>query len=110
MKRFFAAALALAVICAADETWAQSTFQTPAGNVNVQGAPIMCPTMSGNYVPCGSPGALPLPVTIASSGPVAPPGYPVNSIPITGNSTGTTGAVVGTLAARPGTTTYICGF
>ncbi len=43
------------------------------------------------------------PVTLASS-------YPANSIPITGNGTGTTGAVVGTLAALANKTTYICGF
>jgi hypothetical protein len=41
--------------------------------------------------------------------------YPVNSVttaptPITGNATGTTGAVVGTLAAAVSVTTYICGF
>ena len=36
-------------------------------------------------------------------------GVPTGAI-ITGNSTGTTGAVVGTLAARAGVTTYICGF
>jgi hypothetical protein len=35
--------------------------------------------------------------------------YPSGSTPITGNSTGTTGAVVGTLAATTGKTTYICG-
>ena len=35
--------------------------------------------------------------------------YPSGSTPITGNSTGTTGAVVGTLAAATGKTTYICG-
>lgn len=37
----------------------------------------------------------------------------INSSPgggITGNATGTTGAVVGTLAAAVGKTTYICGF
>lgn len=36
-------------------------------------------------------------------------GFPVNSIPITGNAQGTTGAVVGTLAAAAGRFTYICG-
>ena len=36
-------------------------------------------------------------------------GVPTGAI-ITGNATGTTGAVVGTLAARAGVTTYICGF
>jgi hypothetical protein len=35
---------------------------------------------------------------------------PCPSLTISGNSTGTTGAVVGTLAAAAGKTTYICGF
>lgn len=39
---------------------------------------------------------------------VAP--YPWGAIPEGGNATGTTGAVVGTLAASAGKTTYICGF
>lgn len=37
-------------------------------------------------------------------------GYPYGATPITGNGSGTTGAVVGTLAAVVGKTTYICGF
>ena len=37
-------------------------------------------------------------------------GYPSGAAAITGNATGTTGAVVGTLAAAVGKTTYICGF
>lgn len=41
--------------------------------------------------------------------------YPVNSVtttpaPITGNSTGSTGAVVGTLSGAANVTTFICGF
>src|SRR6516162_2548256 len=36
-------------------------------------------------------------------------GVPTGAI-ITGNAAGSTGAVVGTLAARVGVTTYICGF
>lgn len=36
--------------------------------------------------------------------------YPWGSIPIIGVGTGSTGAVVGTLAAAAGRTTYICGF
>src|SRR5215472_14503241 len=36
-------------------------------------------------------------------------GVPTGAI-ITGNAAGTTGAVVGTLAARSGVTSYICGF
>ena len=37
-------------------------------------------------------------------------GYPTAATPITGNASGTTGAVVGTLAAVANKTTYICGF
>lgn len=37
-------------------------------------------------------------------------GFPAASTPITGNGAGTTGAVVGTLAANATKTTYICGF
>ena len=45
----------------------------------------------------------PLPVTLNSAG------YPTGATAITGNSTGTTGAVVGTLAGVAAKTTYICG-
>lgn len=37
-------------------------------------------------------------------------GYPSGATAITGNGAGTTGAVVGTLAAAAAKTTYICGF
>jgi hypothetical protein len=37
-------------------------------------------------------------------------GYPTGATPIQGNATGTTGAVVGSLAGVAGKTTYICGF
>jgi len=46
----------------------------------------------------------PLPV----SGSLTP--YPIGGTVITGNATGTTGAVVGTLAGTSGKTTYIAGF
>ncbi len=46
--------------------------------------------------------ANPLPVSLSSQ-------YPTGSTAITGNATGTTGAVVGTLAGTSGKTTYICG-
>jgi hypothetical protein len=36
--------------------------------------------------------------------------YPTGAVAITGNSTGTTGAVVGSLGAIPNKTTWICGF
>jgi hypothetical protein len=44
------------------------------------------------------------PITLGSAG------YPAASTPIGGNASGTTGAVVGTLAANATKTTYICGF
>jgi hypothetical protein len=50
------------------------------------------------------------PVNVANPMPVSPVGYPIGTTPLTGNATGTTGAVVGTLAAASGKTTYICGF
>lgn len=44
------------------------------------------------------------PITLGSAG------FPAASTPISGNAAGTTGAVVGTLAANATKTTYICGF
>ena len=41
--------------------------------------------------------------------PVAPSAYPSGATAITGNASGTTGAVVGTLAAAANKFTYICG-
>jgi len=63
-----------------------------------------------------SPGIITLgPAAIASSVPIIPSSqYPGNNTaaaaPITGNATGSTGAVVGTLAAAASKTTFICGF
>jgi hypothetical protein len=63
---------------------------------------ICVPTGNGNS--CQEVTAKnPFPVATISS-------YPVGTIAITGNSSGTTGAVVGTLAATATATTYICGF
>lgn len=55
----------------------------------------------GKYRPCGGSRT---PVA------VAPTSYPAGATPATGIGTGTTGAVVGTLAAVALKTTYICGF
>jgi hypothetical protein len=56
----------------------------------------------------GAPGAdvvtVQSPITAGSAG------YPAASTPISGNATGTTSAVVGTLAGVANKTTYICGF
>ena len=110
MRRFVLAVAAIAALAAAPAR-AQTVFPTPQQNQNAPGMVNMCPTLNGVYVPCGQPGALPFPVTLVPGGPilVSKSVYPLNSTPITGNSTGTTGAVVGTLAAAPGRTTYICG-
>lgn len=40
--------------------------------------------------------------------PVAPANLPLGATAITGNGTGTTGAVVGTLTAKAGVTNYLC--
>lgn len=64
---------------------------------------IWCPT-SGvplGWVPCGNTGT---PVVVSLNS------LPVGATAITGNATGTTGAVVGTLAGVGAKTTYICGF
>lgn len=56
------------------------------------------------WVQCDSTGAIK--VTGATSGGA----FPAAATPISGNATGTTGAVVGTLAGAASKTTYICGF
>ena len=64
---------------------------------------IFCPTGSAapnDWAACTSGNTFP--VSLASQ-------YPTGSTPITGNATGTTGAVVGTLTAVAAKTTYICG-
>jgi hypothetical protein len=50
------------------------------------------------------------PVNSANPLPVSPNSYPAGSTPITGNGAGSTGAVVGTLAAAAAKLTYICEF
>jgi hypothetical protein len=118
--------LATAGILAAVPAWAQSAFPDPQGAQAVPGAVVMCLTAQGKAVPCPFSDLLPQPdvtlpfvgasadkkaqVVAISPNSGAPRQYPSNAIPITGNATGTTGAVVGTLAASPGRTTWICGF
>lgn len=101
MKRFFIALLAVLGISAA-RAQDMGTVVQSCGNVAQQYAvgstrPIQVDT-NGNLCIAGGGSA-------GSGG----GGYPANSIPITGNATGSTGAVVGTLAATPGRFTYICG-
>ncbi len=66
------------------------------------------PNSPGIIATGGATTALSVPVALNSQ-------YPVNSVTtaptaITGNATGSTGAVVGTLAAAASKTTFICGF
>lgn len=85
---------------------AQDRFPTQNPNVNAQGLVEMCLNTVGVAVPCTD--LTPRSVKIVAGLPNSP--YPVGSFPITGIATGTTGAVVGTLAAFPGRTTWLCGF
>ena len=107
MKRLLLALLALAL---ASPAFAQSFGET-AGGATVPGHANFCFTGATNadgslaVVPCNS--SNPLPVVVSSS---APGTAPVGVTMITGNSTGTTGAVTGTLAGVANKTTYICGF
>jgi hypothetical protein len=82
-------------------------FYTPGGG-GVNGALGMCLNTSNKAVPCSAANVVPTPVAF--------PPFPVNpatqvaAAPISGNATGTTGVVVGTLAGAATKTTYICGF
>ena len=117
MKRLALIALLLtAAPAAADQ------FQTPFGFA--PGAVQECSTSQGQQLPCpwsdlmpqvappGTPASPNQRATVVTISPNsgAPGQYPAGAIPITGNATGSTGAVVGTLAALAGKTTWICGF
>lgn len=105
MKRWIAALIGFAALVAAAPVWAQGTFPTQNPAVNVPGMVEMCLDQSGTARACDP--LVPRSVKVVSGIPTAP--YPAGSFPITGIGSGTTGAVVGTLAAAPGKTTYICG-
>jgi hypothetical protein len=92
VKKIALALLAFAALCA--QASAQTSYQA-AGGGTVPGAVQMCVNAAGAAVPCGD---------VNANG-----GYGT-ATPITGNATGSTGAVVGTLAAVSTKTTYICGF
>jgi hypothetical protein len=104
-------ALSLAMLASA---FAQSPntdtyFFTPGGG-GVNGSVGMCLNTANppRAVPCSNPGVAPNP-----TGQTPYPFNPVTAVqatPVTGNATGTTGAVVGTLAGAASKTTYICGF
>lgn len=108
MNRFAAALAGFAALVAANSAFAQINFPTQNPAITAPGVVNMCRGADGAARPCD--GLQPLPVTIAGGVAALSYPYPVGSFPITGNAAGTTGAVVGTLAAAPGRTTYICGF
>jgi len=93
-----------ALLAAVSLSWGQTTSCTGPTGANC--VPIVPYTASG-AVNSGNP------LQVANPSPVAGTlgaGYPPGATPITGNAAGTTGAVVGTLAAASGKFTYICGF
>jgi hypothetical protein len=81
------------------------TFLFLSGIPAANAAPLSAPcTQTGpSSVQCDPVNtANPLPVTVTP--------YATATVALTGNAAGTTGAVVGTLAAASAKTTYICGF
>lgn len=109
MRRYSLIA-ALAFALGAGPAAAQNTWPTPNGNVVVPGVVPMCFTLANNYVPCNSPGAVPLPVQVWNN-PLNPAVFtPANPQMISTGATGTTGAVTATLTPPAGKTVFICGF
>jgi hypothetical protein len=104
--KLFAAA-AVAALCL---SWPAAAAQDVSctGPTGANCVPVVNYTASG-VINAGNPLAV-------SSAPVAPAagtagaGYPPGATAISGNATGSTGAVVGTLAANATKFTYICGF
>ena len=106
MRRVLAIVAGLAALVAANAALAQSSFSTDKSNINVPGAVAMCRGTDGIARPCD--GITPMPVIV--TGGISNPQYPVGARPVTCIGTGSTGAVVGTCAAAPGKTTWLCGF
>lgn len=102
MKRFWGSLIGFAALVAANSAWAQATF--PTQNTGINTGVIMCRNTVGTAVPCGD--VTPLSIRTTNPTPITP--YPTGAFPVTGIGSGSTGAVVGTLAAFPGRTTYLC--
>jgi hypothetical protein len=108
--RRFVFATAIAALALAGPAWAQTTFPTPQGNVIAPGQVPMCFTQVGNYVACGSPGALALPVQVWNTPAFPAYVYPINPSVLAGAATGTTGAVTATITPPAGRLFSLCGF
>lgn len=106
MLKHLARSLALlAALGAANGAWAQGFFPTQNGSASVQGVVEMCLDQNGVVArPCDPLVGR----TVKILGGVPIPPYPTGSVPITGIASGVAGAVVGTLAAYPGKSTYLC--
>jgi hypothetical protein len=108
MRRFvFALAAIVALVSPAR---AQTTFSTPQGNVVAPGQVPMCETLVGNWVACGSPGAVPSPVQVLNTPAFPAYTYLVNPNVLGGAATGTTGAVTATITPPAGRIFFLCGF
>lgn len=111
MHRRLAISLGLAAFLAASSAFGQTgqstVFPVQTPGVNAPGSVDMCINSSSIAVPCSD--LTPLSVRVSSQPDQNAP-YPTGAIPITGNAAGSTGAVIGTLAAAQGKITYICGF
>lgn len=111
MHRRLAISLGLAAFLAASSAFGQTgqstVFPVQTPGVNAPGSVDMCTNSSGIAVPCSD--LSPLSVRVSSQPDQNAP-YPTGAIPITGNAAGSTGAVIGTLAAAQGKTTFMCGF
>lgn len=106
IRRSIFTLVGLAALLAAGAALAQTNFPTQTPNINASGSVDMCQNSTGVVVACSE--LTPLAVKVISGIPSSP--YPRGSYPASGNASGSTAAVVGTLAASPGKTTYICGF
>lgn len=95
----FAAALFLAL-----PAFAQTTVPSQNPAVRAPSVTVRCQDQSEVERNCW---LAPLPVQVQNRN-ITP--YPTGAFPVTGIGSGSTGAVVGTLAAAAGRNTYICGF
>jgi hypothetical protein len=82
--RWVCLAVAAVAALAAGSARADPRFPTQWPGVSTSGVVIMCPSNVGAYVPCGSPSALSIPVTVNT-----PPNPNGNVVSGSGSATGT---------------------
>jgi hypothetical protein len=108
MIRYIIAALLLGILPAnaASEGFTITTCGTLANQYTALGFNAMAIDINGNTCINGTITSTPATPAAGTLG----AGYPPGATPITGNATGSTAAVTGTLAASATKFTYICGF